>query len=362
MEGQALDPKKAIRLALLCLSSFVAVVVAAPSIIWKNSASVPLPPVISAIPTGATDPSLSSVYRQGLPSLYIPVYLTKEKKVESLPLETYVRGVLAAEMPIEFELEALKAQAMAARTYIIRKQVEQEMGMGNLPPGEALVTDTINHQVYVSDLELKARWGSLYEGNSDKLDQAIRETEGIVLTYDGKPIEANFFSTSNGYTENSEDYWNTYIPYLRSVPSPWDRTLSPRFKETIELSAAALRNKLGISSTLSVSAGNGGGLQIIELSQGHRIKKLRIAGKAFSGREVREKLGLNSSQFQWSWQGDRLQITTFGYGHGVGMSQWGAQGMALEGRKAEEIVKYFYTGIELGEAANFSIGNNLQKK
>ncbi|MEK3719102.1 stage II sporulation protein D [Paenibacillus sp. FSL H8-0034] len=357
-----MDPKKAIRLALLCLSSFVAVVVAAPSIIWKNSASVPLPPVISAIPTGATDPSLSSVYRQGLPSLYIPVYLTKEKKVESLPLETYVRGVLAAEMPIEFELEALKAQAMAARTYIIRKQVEQEMGMGNLPPGEALVTDTINHQVYVSDLELKARWGSLYEGNSDKLDQAIRETEGIVLTYDGKPIEANFFSTSNGYTENSEDYWNTYIPYLRSVPSPWDRTLSPRFKETIELSAAALRNKLGISSTLSVSAGNGSGLQIIELSQGHRIKKLRIAGKAFSGREVREKLGLNSSQFQWSWQGDRLQITTFGYGHGVGMSQWGAQGMALEGRKAEEIVKYFYTGIELGEAANFSIGNNLQKK
>lgn len=360
MEGQALDPKKAIRLALLCLSSFVAVVVAAPSILWKNSASVSMPSVISANQTAETDPSMPSVYRQGSSSLYIPVYLTKEKKVESLPLETYVRGVLAAEMPIEFELEALKAQAMAARTYIIRKQVEQEMG--NLPPGEALVTDTINHQVYVSDLELKARWGSLYEGNSDKLDQAIRETEGVILTYDGKPIEANFFSTSNGYTENSEDYWNSYIPYLRSVPSPWDRMLSPRFKETVEMSAAALRSKLGISSTLSVSTGSGSGLQVVELSQGHRIKKLRIAGKAFSGREVREKLGLNSSQFQWSWQGDRLQITTFGYGHGVGMSQWGAQGMALEGRKAEEIVKYFYTGIELGEAANFSKGNNLQKK
>jgi stage II sporulation protein D len=271
-------------------------------------------------------------------------------------LEQYVRGVLAAEMPIEFELEALKAQAMAARTYIIRKQFEQDFS--NVPVSGAWVTDTIAHQAYASEADLRARWGKLYERNSDKLNQAITQTEGVILTYEQKPIQANFFSTSNGFTENSEDYWNAYIPYLRSVPSPWDIQLSPRYKETITFSATELQSKLGISSAVPVS-GKGSILQVVELSQGHRIKKMRIAGKLYSGREVREKLGLNSSQFQWNWKGDRLEMTTFGYGHGVGMSQWGAQGMALEGYNAEQIVQYFYTGIELDKASNLVKGNNL---
>jgi stage II sporulation protein D len=343
-----LGNKKAVHLLLLCLSSFIAVVAIVPSIPGHNKVLDPPsdPPSVRVSPLGAVK---SNIDQQ--PVLYVPIYLTKQKKIESMPLEQYVRGVLAAEMPIEFELEALKAQAMAARTYIIRKQSEQDFS--NIPASGAgaWVTDTIAHQAYASDEDLKVRWGKQYTSNSDKLNQAITQTEGIILTYGQKPIQANFFSTSNGFTENSEDYWNAYIPYLRSVPSPWDIQLSPRYKETITLSAADLQTKLGISKAVPVS-GRGSLLQVIELSQGHRIKKMRVAGKLYSGREVREKLGLNSSQFQWNWKGDRVEMTTFGYGHGVGMSQWGAQGMALEGYKAEQIVQYYYTGIELDKASN----------
>ncbi|NHN33838.1 stage II sporulation protein D [Paenibacillus sp. S3N08] len=320
-----------------------------PSIPKPNSIQAPS---VAIAPLEAIEPNVGP---QPAP-LYVPVYLSRQKKIESMPLEQYVRGVLAAEMPIEFELEALKAQAMAARTYIIRKEVEQDFS--NVPVSGAWVTDTIAHQAYTSEADLKARWGERYASNSDKLNQAIAQTEGVILTYEQKPIQANFFSTSNGFTENSEDYWSAYIPYLRSVPSPWDIQLSPRYKDTVTFSTADLQSKLGISKAVPAS-GRGSLLQVVERSQGHRIKQIRIEGKLYSGREIREKLGLNSSQFQWSWKGDRLEVTTFGYGHGVGMSQWGAQGMALEGYKADQIVQYFYTGIELSEASSLVKGNNL---
>ncbi|MCS7459982.1 stage II sporulation protein D [Paenibacillus doosanensis] len=339
-----MNKKKWIRPAAAFLSSFIAVIVIVPAILVKTTAP-------SQDPVGQPSASAwSQLQTQDASSLVVPVYLTKQKKVESIQLEAYIRGVLAAEMPIEFEIEAMKAQAMAARTYIVHRVIEQDFS--NMPVSGAWVTDTIAHQAYVTDEELKERWGPAYQTNSDKLNRAISETRDLILTYQHKPIEATFFSTSNGYTENSEDYWNDYIPYLRSVPSPWDVKLSPRYKDTVTISYKELQSKLGVRGVVPVSAGGGsGGLKVLETSQGHRIKKITIGSKTFSGREVREKLGLASSQFQWTWKGNDLQITTFGYGHGVGMSQWGANGMAMEGRKADEIVKYFYTGIEIDRAS-----------
>lgn len=297
----------------------------------------------------------------GLASAYaqtVPVYMTKDKKTLEVDLEQYVRGVVAAEMPIDFEPEALKAQALAARTYIVRRLLEQDRT--GVPVSGAVVTDTVTHQAFVSEQELKQRWsGEKYSVNMDKLNKAVQETKDQILTYEGKPIQATFFSTSNGYTENSEDYWGDKIPYLRSVPSPWDATLSPRYKETVTLSAKELQQKLGLRSAIPVSTGSSSGIRVIEKSEGKRIKKLSVGGQTMSGREFREKLGLNSSHFQWSWKGSEVLITTFGYGHGVGMSQWGANGMAKEGKKAEEIVKYFYTGIELGQASTLLKGKSF---
>ncbi|SCW58331.1 stage II sporulation protein D [Paenibacillus tianmuensis] len=336
-----------IRWLAVWLASFTAVVVLVPGLLIRTGPGKKPEPA----PPAAEQPSAARKQDE----LLIPVYRAKEKRTERMALEQYVRGVVAAEMPIEFEPEALKAQAMAARTYIVRRLLDGDQS--NVPDVNALVTDTISHQAYVTDEELRQRWSDeAFLSRMDKLKRAVEETRDLVLTYQGKPIEASFFSTSNGYTENSEDYWNFTVPYLRSVPSPWDAKLSPRYKETVAFTSKELQRKLGLPGVVPVSAGSPLGIKVIEKSQGKRIKKLSIGGKLFTGREVREKLGLNSSQFQWSWSGGEWRFTTFGYGHGVGMSQWGANGMAMEGRKAEDIAKYYYAGIAIDRASNLLKG------
>jgi stage II sporulation protein D len=284
--------------------------------------------------------------------LLIPVYLSKKATIETVTLEDYVRGVVAAEMPIEFELEALKAQAMAARTYIVRRITEQDYS--EVPSRDAWVTDTTTHQAYINEQDLQHKWEVQSSAvNLDKINRAVNETQDMILTYDHKPINATFFSTSNGYTENADEYWSGKVPYLVSVPSPWDIDLSPRYRNTISLSYKSMLQKLGLGlSSMAAITGKNTGMQVLETSAGHRIKKMNIGGKLFSGREVREKLGLTSSQFTWKWSGDQIEFTTYGYGHGVGLSQWGAQGMAKEGKKAEDIVKYYYKGISIAKASN----------
>ncbi|MCF6093245.1 stage II sporulation protein D [Microaerobacter geothermalis] len=281
--------------------------------------------------------------------ILIPVYRSEKKEMEEIPLEEYIRGVVAAEMPAEFELEALKAQAIAARTYILRRIVEKDFS--NVPDG-GLVTDTINHQVYLDDRQLKDRWGFEYEWKINKLNQVIKETEGQVITYQGKPINATFFSTSNGYTENSEDYWSEKIPYLRSVPSPWDQE-SPKFQSQVQMPLPVLLSKLGLTNAVIPAAAGQDWIKVKEWTEGKRIKEIRIAGKTYTGREVRERLGLNSSQFSWEIRDGNIRFTTYGYGHGVGMSQWGANGMAKEGKTAEEILLYYYKGVEIKDYRNW---------
>ncbi|QRG67357.1 stage II sporulation protein D [Brevibacillus choshinensis] len=276
------------------------------------------------------------------PPLDVKVYRTEKKVVETMPLETYIVGVVAAEMPAEFELEALKAQAMAARTYIVRRLSESKLD--DVPQG-AQVLDTVQHQVYMDDSQRRERWKDQYEWKNQRILQAVRATAGIVLTYDGKPIDATFFSTSNGFTENSGEYWEKPIPYLKSVPSPWD-IQSPRYEETVTMTTAQLEKSLGVRLAQEAST-NGSWFQIESKTTGNRVGKISIGGKEFTGREFREKLNLNSSSFTMELRGNQVFITTKGYGHGVGMSQWGANGMAKSGKNAEQIVKYFYQGISL---------------
>ncbi|MDR6883515.1 stage II sporulation protein D [Bacillus sp. 3255] len=326
----------------VCLSSMLCVTILVPGLLVKKI------PDDDAVPPVRVAADQETVAQQGL---MIPVYLTKKSVVEKVPLEQYVQGVLAAEMPVEFELEALKAQAMAARTYVVRRVLDKDYS--NMPVDDALVTDTTAHQAYLTDQELRERWGSgTYETNMAKIARAVNETKDMILTYEHKPINATFFSTSNGFTENSEDYWPFMSPYLRSVPSPWDVKLSSRYKETVDFTYKSLLQKLGVTSIATTGTG-AKSMKVLEWSAGHRIKKMAIGGKTFSGREVREKLGLASSQFAWTWSGSKITFTTYGYGHGVGLSQWGANGMAKEGKTAEQIVTYYYTGISIERATPF---------
>ena len=278
-------------------------------------------------------------------TLHIPVYLTEQQRVVQVPLELYVSGVVAAEMPPDFELEALKAQAIAARTYIVRKIVRGDFAKAPVP--EAWVSDTVDDQAYATEDQLMARWGRQeYAANISRINRAVEETKGLIITYEGEPINATYFSTSNGYTENSEEYWSVKIPYLRSVESPWDKELSPKYRNVTRLSLDEVMSRLGLQE-IPASTGSRLGMAVTEKTSGNRIKTMIIGGTTFSGREVREKLGLPSAEFTWRLIGDQIEFTTCGYGHGVGMSQYGANGMAKQGSRAEEIVAYYYQGVRV---------------
>jgi stage II sporulation protein D len=285
--------------------------------------------------------------------LSVHVYLTGEQRTETVPLETYVRGVVAAEMPSGFEPAALEAQAMAARTYIVRRLLEHDNS--NVPVPGAEVTDTQTHQVYrsLSDMQqLRSRNPQAWR----KVDDAATNTEGRIITYQGRPIQALYFSASNGYTENSEDVFPFSLPYLRSVASPWDQQQpTPSATDTTEMPIDEFYAKLGIRS-IPTLLGLGGTprLKVTEWTNGKRIKSLTVGAKTFTGQEVRELLKLRSSSFSWEIKSNKIIFTTHGNGHGVGMSQWGAEGMAQSGHTAEQIVKYYYSGAEIMEVSKLA--------
>ncbi|MFD2331407.1 stage II sporulation protein D [Cohnella sp. GCM10020058] len=278
-------------------------------------------------------------------ALVVRVYLSDDKRVERAGLETYVKGVVAAEMPTDFEPAALEAQAIAARTYLIRRLWNEDRS--GVPVRGADVTDTVTHQVYRSRSEMDklkkenpAAWAAV--------DEAVRRTRGIVMVYGGAPIESLYFSSSNGFTENAKDVFAADLPYLVSVSSPWDRKDSPRAEETVEMKLSEFYRKLGVKSLATLTGfGKRPAAVINSWTDGKRVSTATVGGKTLSGIEVRRLLGLRSAAFDWKIEKGMISITTYGSGHGVGMSQWGAEGMAKTGATAADIVLHYYTGIQL---------------
>lgn len=272
------------------------------------------------------------------PAIKVGVFRTATKQVENLPMEEYLVGVVSAEMPADFEEEALKAQALTARTYIVQHLMKnQDLNI----PGDAHVYDTVDHQVYKNKEELKKQWNKDYDWKIKKVTDAVRATAGQILTYEGKPIQAQFFSTSNGFTENSESVWPNALPYLKSVESPWDRE-SPKFTDKKVMSVADFEAKLGVTLPEGSTIGS-----VTERTAGKRVGKVNINGTELKGVDIREKLGLRSTDFTLERKGNNVVIQTKGYGHGVGMSQYGANGMAAEGKTYKEIVNHYYKGVEI---------------
>jgi stage II sporulation protein D len=258
---------------------------------------------------------------------------TATGKQEKVVLERYLVGVVGSEMPAEFALPALEAQALAARTYIVAR-----MQKGT----DATVTDTVSNQVYHSPGELKKTWGKAYGRKMARIEKAIAATDGKIITYRGQPISPLFFSTSNGYTENARDYWSKDVPYLRSVPSPWDKQ-SPKYHNEKKIPVADVTRALDVRLPSSGAIGH-----VLRRTAGDRVAVYAIGAQTFTGRQIREKLQLSSSDFTLTRQGDVVVARTVGSGHGVGMSQYGAEGLAREGKSAAEIVAYFYRGTKIG--------------
>lgn len=252
----------------------------------------------------------------------------EEERVE---LEDYVFSVVASEMPANFELEALKAQAVAARTYVI-----QQMYVG-----KGTIADTTSDQVYKNELELQKQWGNDYAEKRDKIKQAVEATAGKIIMYHDEPITPTFFSMSNGYTENAEDYWGNPYPYLKSVESKWEESL-PNFTEQQTFTYAQLNEKL----QTNINPNEIPHIKI-ERTASNRVNQLYINDHSLSGREVREKLGLRSNDFTIVQNDAHFIFTTKGFGHGVGMSQYGANEMAKLGKTFEEILTYYYQQVEI---------------
>ncbi len=261
---------------------------------------------------------------------YIRVKDEQTGSISNVAFEDYIVGVLAGEMPISFDVEALKAQAVAARSYAL-KQMDYNKNK------DYDVVNTINNQVYLSDEYLHKVWGNEYSNKIDKIKRAVSETHNEYLDYHGSVAEAMFFSTSVGYTENSEDVFANEVPYLRSVASTWD-DISPVYTVTYNMTLSDFYIKLGLNYSDTIR------LQVITKTSTGRVKKVNINGFVFDGDMVKQKLGLRSNYFVIKQNGKNVLITTKGYGHGVGMSQYGAQAMALQGYKYDEILSYYYNG------------------
>lgn len=249
--------------------------------------------------------------------------------VINLNMTDYLIGVVSSEMPASFNLEALKAQSVLARTYALKaKQTGKKL------------TDTVSTQSYIDIDQMKNKWGNSFNIYYNKIKNAVENTNGEYLSYNGNYIEALYHSTNNGKTESSLDVFGNYYPYLISVSSEYDKNASS-YLRTINMPLDTISNKLGLSLN------NDSVINILSYTDGGNIKEININENNFSGKKVRELLGLRSADFDISISDNNANITTRGYGHGVVMSQYGANGMANAGYGYKDILSHYYPGTTL---------------
>ena len=260
-------------------------------------------------------------------------------RIDNVRLEEYVVGAVSGEMPASFEIEALKAQAVASRSYVLKKINDNKNNSYD-------VVDTTSNQVYLDDDELKDKWKDNYTTYINKVREAVNETSMEYLEYNGSIANTMFFSTSNGYTEDSVVVFSEDIPYLKSVDSEWDSDVNSNFLYSESFSLKDFYEKLGLDYSKNLN------VDILERSSSNRIVKLKINGVEFSGRDVYNKLKIRSTDFTVVQDGDNVIFKTKGYGHGVGMSQYGALGMAREGYNYKEILSHYYNGTNLKKYEN----------
>lgn len=275
----------------------------------------------------------------------VKVYLTKEGRIVELPLEEYVKGVISSEMPVTFEIEALKAQAIAARTYTIAKIQGGACSNGK----GADLCDTTHCQVYMDKSARLKAWGVDGEKNWAKIEQAINDTKGMVLTYNNELAKgAYYFSTSGGRTENVEDVFVNALPYLRSVESPGEE-IAPRYKSSVNVTFSKFASTInseykdaGMDANKIKSQ-----VKIKNRTEGGGVKEITLGNITIPGTKFRTLFGLNSANFQIEFLSNEVVIKCTGYGHRVGMSQWGANVMAKAGKKYNDILAHYYSGIEI---------------
>lgn len=267
------------------------------------------------------------------PPQTVAVLNAETNEISLFDLEEYLVGVVSAEMPASYKTEALKAQAVAARSYILNKS----QASSSAHKEAVICTNPAHCKAYISEKDAREKWGAAADKYLSRIKAAVSATRGEYISYDGEAALACFCAASGGRTENAADVWGTETPYLKSVESPGDLTYENQ-ASTVSISSSEACEKLGISSC---------DIGEISRTEGGAVKTLSIGGKTFSGTQIRSALGLNSANFTVKADKNRLIFTSKGNGHGVGMSQYGANQMAKQGKNYTEILLHYYSNVTI---------------
>lgn len=279
----------------------------------------------------------------------IKIYMSNTGGTVELNIEDYVKGVVCSEMPLNFNKEALKAQAVVARTYAIGHVLE-----GGCSKYGGDICDTVHCQVYTTKEEKISQLGAIGESRWELVEEVVSETQGMVLSYEGAlATGAYYFSTSGGRTENVEDVFSTAVPYLRSVESLGEE-VAPRYISTESYDLNRFAQTVNASyGDANLSPGKlNEQISIVSYTDGGAVKEIILGGVTISGVEFRKIFGLNSANFSLEFLSNQININCKGFGHGVGMSQWGANVMAESGKSCEDILSHYYTGINIEKMNN----------
>ena len=265
------------------------------------------------------------------------VYDPETEKITEMTAEDYIFGVVAAEMPVLYEEEALKAQAVAAYTFACCRKAE------NSQKEYDITTSPLTDQSYITEATACERWGKNAEIYTKKIKSVIEQTKGYMITYNGLPATAVYHAISSGKTESCKDVWGKDIPYLVPVTSEGDRLAEGYISEVV-LTKRELRQLLKEKTDVNTDDLSFGDAQRTDSGA---VKEITLCGETFSGSEIRELVGLRSSNFQVNYSDKRFTFTVYGYGHGVGMSQNGANYMAKQGSTFKEILTHYYTDCKI---------------
>ena len=268
--------------------------------------------------------------------------------VEIMALDVYLQGVVRGEMPASFELEALKAQAAAERTYIY---YQLAAGRKEAHPNADVCTDPSCCNAWLSEEAAREKWGGDFDGWESRIEEAVAATDGQVALYDGQPILAVFHSSSAGKSAGAGDVWSGDMPYLRSVDSPEGEETVPNYYSAAEFTAAEAKALLAQAHPeLTFSGGPDKWFGAVEKDESGRVGTVEVCGAPLRGVEVRRIFSLRSACFTIDAAADRVTFRVTGYGHGVGMSQYGANELARQGRTWQEILLWYYADIAIGPA------------
>lgn len=287
----------------------------------------------------------SSEGEKGEPYEKISVYVKSEDCVINTDMLQYLKEVVAAEMPAEFEKEALKAQAVAARTYLVNRIKADNEQAKEVHKGAQICTDSTHCKAWMSEEERKKSWGEeKAEEYWQKISEAVEETSGMIITYNSEPISAVFHSTSSGFTENAKDVWGGDVPYLVSVESKGEE-ISPRYRSECVLTVDEFKQKA--EENISGTDWSKGLFADIERSEAGGIKTVCIGGVCIKGSLFRNIFELLSTNVNVTEEDGKVYMEVTGFGHGVGMSQYGANYLAAQGADFETILKTYYTGVKI---------------